>query len=784
MSNVSAFPQRQDSPDIPSANAAPGRSAPAPKPVFETTESYDVWWLISVLRRRMKLIAIILLVVPVLTVLYINTVLPTYSAEARLLIEGDRDQVLNIQSVAQGLNPDSSTIQTEAEFIGSREIALKTVRELGLQNDPEFNPSLRKVDNRPWLVRAHAALPEPLHGWVKPAVDWSMTATAKFFGQAKDESDNPAIAPVRDEFAAVTNIFLSKLTVDAARFARVISITFRSNDPTTAARVANAVANVYLRDNRERREDAQQRASLWLTERVSGLREGVIAAEKQLEQFRRDYGLVEIGGASLLRQQIAQLNNQLINVETERAELEARYSQVLALTGSPDKLESVDGVLSSNVITQLRLQESRFRHRVAELEARYQDKYPPLVQAREQLDEQLAMIRTEINRIVQNLRNQVEIARVRERNMQAAAQRLQAQLDEQTDAEVTLRSLESDAEASRDLYELILNRLKETDVQDESLKSPEARIISRAVVPENPIAPRKKVAVLASVLGAAILGGVLVLVIEFAIRGFKTPQQIEVATGLPVLAQLPLNDELSNKMTLGRLLVERPGSTITQALRRLRTTMNLVLQEGAERRVVLIASSVSGEGKSTVVEGLAALTARSGRRILLIDADMQKPVQHKRLGVANVVGLSDYLVGDAELDEAIEFDPESGMYYLSRGGSVQNPEDIIGSSAMTRLLEEARKRFDLVLIDTAPVSSVGDALILTPMVDGVLYVVEWERTHRETVIQNVRDIYEIGENVLGMVLTKVNLRVQSFDTGIEYYYYGYGGNEASGSQAR
>ncbi|NQW10057.1 MAG: polysaccharide biosynthesis tyrosine autokinase [Alphaproteobacteria bacterium] len=783
MSNISSFPQRQDAPPA-EANATQRRAPSAAKPVFETTESYDIWWLISVLRRRLKLIAVIMVIIPVATVLYVNTLAPTYSAELRLLIEGDRERVLNIASVAQGLSPDSSTIQTEAEFIASREIALQTVQQLGLQRDPEFNPTLRAVDNRPWIVRVHEILPEPLYGWLTPAIEWSLSTVSMLGGERLDQAGGGGVPQVRDEPALTTNTFMSKLTVDAARFARVITITFHSTDPTTAARVANAIANVYLRDNRERREQSLRRASAWLTGRVSGLRDSVNEAERQLEQFRRDFGLVEIGGASLLRQQIAQLNNTLISAEIERAEQEARYSQVLTLTKSPDGLESVDLVQASAVITQLRLQESQLRRRVAELETRYQDKYPPLVQARDQLADLRAMIRTEVTRIAQNLRNQVEIARVRERNMQTAVNRLQAQLDQQTDAEVTLRSLESEAEASRDLYELILTRLKETDVQDESLKAPEARIISRAVVPETPIAPRKKVAVLASVLGAAILGGVIVLIVEFSIRGFKTPQQIEVATGLPVLAQLPLNDELSNKMTLSRLLVERPGSTVTQALRRLRTTMSLVLQEEANRRVVLVSSSISGEGKSTVVEGLSALTARAGRRVLLIDADMQNPVQHKRLGVSNVVGLSDYLVGDAELDEVIEFNPDSGLYYISRGSSVQNPEDIIGSTAMVRLLDEARKRFDLVLVDTAPVSSVGDALILTPMVDGVLYIVEWERTHRETVIQNIRDIYEIGENVLGVVLTKVNLRVQAFDTGIEYYYYGYGSESAPTTQAR
>ncbi len=569
----------------------------------------------------------------------------------------------------------------------------------------------------------------------------------------------------------VTDAFLDKLSVEASRFARVITIRFRSTDPETAAEVANGVADSYLRDIRERREQALRRASAFLTERVGGLRQTVIEAERKLEQFRRDNGLVETGGATLLLQQITHLNEQLITAETARAEAEARYSQVRALGDDAKGLESLDAVLRSNVIGSLRNQESELRRRIAELQQQFQPLYPPLVQARDQLADVQRLIGAEVDRIAQSLRAEVQIARVREANLATAIQRVQDRLESQTDAEVTLRSIESEVEASRDLYELILNRLKETDVQDESANAPEARIISRAVTPQTAVAPRRGIAVLASVLGAMVVGCFLVLVIEFAIRGFKTTQQLELATGLPVLAQIPLNADVRQSMPLHRLVVERPGSSVTQALRRLRTTITLSLGETEASRVVLVTSTISGEGKSSVVEGLATLSAQAGRRVLVIDADMQNPSLHNRFGMANVVGLSDVLSGGVVLDDAVEFDPGTGIYLMARGSSVPNPDDLLGSEAMDGLMRAARRQFDLVIIDTAPVSSVGDALIIAPRVDGVLFVVEWERTHREMVIQSLRDIYEIGENVLGLVLSKVDVRIQSFDTGTEYYYY-------------
>jgi len=769
MSNVASFPRRRET-----EPAEP--RAPAQAPVFVTTETYDVWWLISILRRRTRLLLVVMTAIPVLTAIYVSALDKQYSASSRLLIEGQRERVLGIEAMIPSLTGDSNTVQTEAEYIASREIAIRTVEALGLTGDPEFNEQLDEAARRHWAEGIRDSLPEPLARILDPPLQWLLRDQ-----DGTEPSATSAAATEADTLALVTDEYLERLSVEASRSARVITIRFRSTDPDTAARVANGVAENYLRDIRERRETALRRASVFLTDRVSGLRQNVIDAERKHEQFRRDNGLVESGGATLLLQQITHLNEQLIAAGTDRATAEARFSQVRTLSATAGGLESLDGSLRSDVVAALRTQETELRRRIAELQAQFQPRYPTLVQARDQLADVQRLIGAEVDRIAQSLRNEVQIARVREANLAEAIARLQAKLESQTDAEVTLRSLESEVQASRDLYELILTRLKETDVQDESVNAPEARVISRAVTPQEAVSPRRGVAVLASVLGAMVVGCFLVLIIEFAIRGFKTPQQLELATGLPVLAQIPLNDDLRHAQPVRRLVIDRPGSSITQAIRRLRTTITLSLGETEASRVILVTSTISGEGKSSVVEGLATLTAQAGRRVLVIDADMQNPSLHTRFGMSNVVGISEVLSEGVALDDAVEFEPTTGIYFLARGRGVPNPDDLLGSDAMDALLRRARRQFDLVIIDTAPVSSVGDALIITPRVDGVLFVVEWERTHREAVIQSLRDIYEIGENVLGLVLTKVDVRVQSFDSGTEYYYYGQEDRQAGGA---
>ena len=192
--------------------------------MFTTTETYDVWWLIGILRRRMKLLLAVMTVIPILTALYVSALPKQYAAETGLLIEAERERVLGIETMISGMTGDSNTVQTEAEFIASRDIAIKTVQALGLMNDPEFNVLLDKDAARHWAERWLAALPEDLAAPLEPAVRWLAEGS-------RGTTDDGDLRRPPDELAMVTDVFLDKLSVEASRFARVITIRFRSTDP-------------------------------------------------------------------------------------------------------------------------------------------------------------------------------------------------------------------------------------------------------------------------------------------------------------------------------------------------------------------------------------------------------------------------------------------------------------------------------------------------------------------------------------------------------------------------
>ena len=783
MANIVGFPARDRSDPAPPGQAAPAQAA-APQGVplsepFRAGETFDIWWLLAILRRRAwRLIALVVLITAA-AVVVVQALTPTYSADTRIVIESEGASLFDLKSLTGGLVPDSGTIQTEADYLQSRVILGKTVAKLGLADNPEFNPYLRARDN----TRMRRLIGRFVDEEMVDAIDRQIVVLLRqvpVLGQpAIDMLYGTAepLPPRAEQLDATVGTFDEKLDVEASRVSRVITIRFQSSDPEVAAAGANAIAEIYLEDQKLRRQRSLQRASTWLQGRVSGIKEQVVESERALEKFRRKAGIVEIGGATLLRQQLLQINTQLIQATNERAELEARYRQVQDLVGQPDGLDSINAVLNSQLIRDLRFLETQQQQKVAQLGTRLRPGHPDVLQANRELDEIRRSIGAEIDKTARSLKNQVEIARVRERTLSNAVRDAQRELEAQTDSEVTLRALEGEAKSNRDLYASMLTRFKETDAQELKEQTPDARIISMAVLPREPISPKKRVAVIGAFIFGCILAVLLGLLMEFSIRGFKSARQIEGVTGFQVLSSVPLNDDLVGRPPmLHRLTLSRPGAAATQGVRKLRTALNLLTQ-GSGGCSVLVASSTRGEGRTSLALALAALAVRSGQRALVIDANLDSPGVARGLGVADDFGLAQLLSDRSAVDEAIEFEPVSGIYYVAAGGSVQSAEDAFAAPQMGELMRYARANFDLVLVDSAPVTSSSGALVLAPQVDAVVFVVEWEKTRRDTVLQCLREVHEVGENVAGLVLSKNNLTIQAVEGSADYsdsYYYGAG----------
>ena len=726
--------------------------------------------LLNILRRRIVLILGVMFLVTGGVALGVNQIVPLYQAETQIVVEGNRERLVKIESVVQGINPDYLTNETEAAIIASTEMAERVVKHLDLTKSPLFNPELA-----PPTRGAIAEIKGAAWSWIAGTI----LAPLGFTVETESGEPRPVLPASPEEreralAAYAVPELLGGLKVLPSERSRVISVRFSSTDPRMAALVANGFADVYIKSQLSQKGEATDRAGDWLSGRLTELGQRVVEAERRHEEFRRKSGIIEVGGANILAQQIGSLNTELVVARTKRAESEARYQQVQKLVvEARGGMESSAFVLDSSLIQALRSQESGIQRKIAELRTQVRDQHPKMILAQSELADLRQKIAEEVQKIGASLGSEVQIARVRESNLQAEVNRLQSRVLEQNQSEVRLRALESEVKASKQLYETFLTRLKETKVQEDA-QQPDARIINRASVPGGPFYPRKNLAILTAVLASALLGVAAALLLEYLDSGFRSLSQLEQASGVGTLGIVPLvKQPILRNRPLHEVLLERPHSVFSESIRTLRTGL-MLSDVNRPPRSVLFTSSIPGEGKSSTTLAFAMMAARSGQRVIVLDCDLRHPNLHALLDVKNGKGLSDYLAGNSTLEDVIEIDPRSGVHYVTAGSRAPNPADILASQKMRALIQSLSRLYDLVALDTPPVMAVADALVLVRAVDKTVFLVRWAKTRRETVMAAMRMVIEAGADVPGTVMCQVDTTKQArydyYDSG--YYYYG------------
>ena len=454
----------------------------------------------------------------------------------------------------------------------------------------------------------------------------------------------------------------------------------------------------------------------------------------------------------------------MITARAARAEAEARYAQVEALLDIEGGISSAAAVLQSPLIQNLRSQETQVVRKIAELKTQLRDAHPTMILVRNELKDLTAKIASEVSKIVINQNGELQIARLRVDNLEIEIARLQARLDSQSDAEITLAALETELEANGKLYDVILSRLKETEVQDDSLVQADARIISYATEPAAPSHPRKDLIVSSAFVASTILG----ILLEQLDSGFRSRDQVEAATGVTVLGMVPrLRAGWFSTAEPHNDILDRPNTVLAESFRTLRTSL-LLSDVDNPPRTVLVTSSVPSEGKSTTALALARTTAKYDQKCLIIDGDLRHPSLHKAFGVTNDLGLIDYLSRDTPLEEIIQIDFRSGAHYILAGQSIPHSADLLGSDKMRALLAALGEIYDLVVIDTPPVLALSDTLVLLRSVDKTVFLVQWEKTRRETALAGLRQVMDAGADLAGIVLAQVDLKRQA--------QYRYGGD--------
>jgi len=723
-------------------------------------EEIDIRELFLKLNRRRTAIGGIFSLVIVITWLILSQLTPKYTAETLMVLEFRKTSLLSLDEVFSGGRVTPAVIGTELDILRSASLLERVADELRLERKPEFNPALMENGGLSTMQR--------LGAWLE---GWGSGESAALEEGA--EGEGKEISPEEQEKnlkKALVEKLQEDLKVENRRDSYTVSISYTSQNPRLASQVANAVAEMYITDQLEAKFEAARRANEWLTQRLEGLRREVQAAEQAVKNVRQKSDMIQARGGTLLEQQIGDVNAQLIQARLNRSRAEARLAQAREVMDRPGGIETLGEVLTSGVIQQLREEEAALRRKKAELSQRYGPRHPQMIQVDAEMSDLENKIREETSRVLKTLENEVQVARAEERSLIKSLDQLRTEAGRAMEAELQLRELERRAQSSRTLYESYLTRFQETQEQDE-LQRPNARVISQAEVPDLPSHPRKKRTLALAVVAGLMFGVMGAFLLEALDRGFRTGDQVEKHTGLPVLGVFP---------QLGRsqgtpldYVVAKPYSSLAESLRAFRTALQL---SNVDRppQTILVTSAIPKEGKSMFSLALGRMAAMSGSKTLVIDADLRRPVLHKRFpDLKAKARLEDVLQGKAKIEDAIVKDPQTGLCLLMAHGKASTAKDLLGSQRMQGLLNKMKGYFDLIILDTPPFLGVSDAWSLAREVDSVVFLVRWAETPRDTVRAVLQQMKQLEIDVSGIVMSQVNVRRQArYGYGGYGYYYG------------
>ncbi len=681
--------------------------------------------------RRLALLVGAAAAAAVLAVTFFLT--PMYQSTAQVMLDTRHEQVVDLQAVLSNLPSDTFVVDSEVQVLQSPALAHRVIAKLHLDKDPEFNAALRQQNIFSMAI-----------GGVKSGIRTVLSYLGVEPASDIDSAD-------RTE-ESVAQAFEKNLTITRQGLTYVISIGFWSEDAAKAVRIANAVAQTYIEQQKDMKAEATRQANVLIARHVAKLKTQVRDAEQAVADYKSKHGLLNAVGAPLTEQEISALNTQLASAQAQQAEEEGKLAADLRQYKSGGS-GGVGQAAMSDTVRELRGQQATLLQQNADLSKRYGPKHPERIKVQNQLAAIDGAISAEVTRIISQQKAMTSAAQQRAASLAASVAKDRNTLALNNSAGVKLAELQRDADAVRGVYESFLNRLKQTNAQ-EDLQDADATVITPANIPLKPSRPSWLLATAAALLFAALASACAILLREFMDRGVRSPEEAENAVGMPVIAVVPR----IAKADPVSYVVKRPMSDFAEAIRNLRTSLFLS-RTGSPPKVVALMSALPHEGKTTTTLALGRQAAESGARVVIIDADMRQRAMSSYVRQPIRDGLVELLDGSAPLENCLYRDPLSNAMILPIANGDMAGRDIFFSHDLGRVFEQLRKRFDIVLVDTAPLLPLAEPRVVANHADSIVMLTRWHETPRSAMQEAARLIRTLDVPVAGMALTYTDMKM-------------------------
>ena len=728
----------------------------------------DIDRLLSIVSRRLWLIAGCVVLALAIGVAYLAVAPRTYTAQTSILLDNNLAKYATDQAPPARQDAQTDTdVSSEIEILNSQQMATTVVDKLNLDKNADFmNPPTSPVA---WLK-----------GTVKSIVAALLPHPAPKSSSSGGGSDAGGDATTTAQDAAAA---LLRQSLDVSRSGRsmVINVAFTAYEPELAKRITRAYADAYLSDQLNANFDATKRATVWLQQRLGDLKDSARKASMDVARYKANNGLTQARGQLVSEQQLSDINTQLINAQADLASAAARYHQYEAIVAEGPKeavknatVSSSDSTTDSTVLAKLRSQYLNVSNRADSVAARFGKDHPQVTSLRNQQQELADQIYQELKQLTTSYKNQYDVAKSRVDSLRKSISQLTGETSDANKSLVRLNTLQQRADALNKLYQDYLSRYEEA-TQQSTFPIAKARVISEAGLPTAPSSPSKKLVLGLSIVLGLMAGGGLATLAEFRERSFRTERDVQSALDLKFLGYLP---ELSAEVQDGRdrpkrstaeveslfppamrIAVDRPSSAYAETLRTVKLAADIVL-DGRDCKVIGIISALPQDGKTTVAANLAGLLAATGFKTLLIDGDLRKPGLSRQISEPVTSGLVEAVTGGDSWTKSVKIDKRSRLAVLPSVGrhSLQHSSEFLTTRGMAKLMQSTRDMFDYVIIDLPPSQAVIDARAIEPLTDAFVAVARWGETPKALLRGVIDADRRVRTKVLGVVLNRTDMK--------------------------
>lgn len=722
-------------------------SLPAVSPRNDYVDDGSSTGLLWILRRRLPLILLTIFIVVGATAFVLAMTTPVYRATAVMQIdetmganaERSEKEAPPIREIEQQLDYE---VRVQIEALKSHSVARKVVADLQLYNEREFNPGGYK----PLPPRAPASVPAGIAG-----VDGKDEVAAA-------RAPDPIIAVPPAVVENTIEALQAHINAEQAGMTNFIRVTAESTNPDMATKIANAIVQSYVATRTEELVANNKRLIGDLGARTEELSQRLKDAEYRVANFKRQKG---IDSSFALGAGAAQIQG----AATEVASARGASAEAAAIA----ERQRLAGSASSGLLTNLRNQESDLKSRLANLSTQYGARHPEVMSVAAELRTVQGAVAVEAARAAANIQSVSDGASARAGQISSELGGLRAMARSQDMASPELGGLEREVETSKTLYLAMLERVKQLQIRGAN-PTPEALPVTEALVPISPSYPKPFQALSVALISSIILGIFFALIADSFDNRLRSGDQIGRFTALPTFTMIPQRGTIPQRLDGPDGSMSAPKSIFAEAFRggflEIMSRTN-----GDHSRVILIASALPGEGKTTVSLGVAMSALSQGMRAIALDFDFRRRGMTKTLGLQDSpVGLDTYLMGKASLEEAITYSAKGGGIASMPVSEVpDNPAALFDPEKLATLFEALRSQFDFIVVDTPPIMALRDAKVLAKFSDASVMTARWGASTPDT----VRSVTKLlGDALIGVIITRVNYTKHArFGYGDAVHYY-------------